>query len=40
MLIGRIDIRNDVITLGMCFSMLVYIYAHFHLALTGKNLTA
>ena len=32
MLIGRDDIRNDVITLGMCFSMFVYICAHFHFA--------
>ena len=40
MLIGRDDIRNDVITLGMCFSMFVYICAHFHFALTGRNLTA
>ena len=38
MLIGRDDIRNDVITLGMCFSMFVYICAHFHFALTGRNL--
>ena len=40
MLIGRDDIRNDVITLGKCFSMFVYICAHFHFTLTGRNLTA
>ena len=28
MLIGGDDISNDVITLGMCFSMFVYILAH------------
>ena len=27
-MIGRDDIRNYVITLGMCFSMIVYIRAH------------
>ena len=31
MLIGGDDISNDVITLGMCFSMLVYILAHWFL---------
>ena len=40
MLIGRDDITNDVITLGMCFSMFAYICAHFHFVLTGRNLTA
>ena len=28
MLIGRDDISNDVITLGTCFSMFVYIRTH------------
>ena len=40
MLIGGDDISNDVITLGMCFSMFVYICAHFCFALIGRNLTA
>ena len=40
MLIGGDDISNDVITLDMCFSMFVYIHAHFHLTLIGRNLTA
>ena len=40
MLIGVDDIINDVITLGMCFSMFVYIRARFRFALTGGNLTA
>ena len=40
MLIGGGDISNDFITLGMCFSMFVYICAHFCLALIGRNLTA
>ena len=40
MLIGGDDISNDVITPNMCFSMFVYICAHFHFALTGRNLTA
>ena len=35
MLIGVDDISNDVITLGMCFSMFVYIRARFRFALTG-----
>ena len=38
-LIGRDDISNDVITLGMCFSMLVYSRAHFCFMLIGGNLT-
>ena len=29
MLIGRDDISNDIITLGMRFSKFVYIHAHF-----------
>ena len=40
MLIGRDDISNDVITLGSCFSMFVYIRARFHFVLIGRNLTA
>ena len=40
MLIGRDDISNDVITLGMCFSMFVYIHARFCFMLIGGNLTA
>ena len=33
MLIGGDDISNDVITLGTCFPMFVYIRARFHFAL-------
>ena len=40
MLIGIDDISNDIITIGMCFSMFVYIHAHFRFALNGRNLTA
>ena len=40
MLIGRDEIGNDVITLGTCFSMFVYICACFHFVLIGRNLTA
>ena len=40
MLIGVDDISNDVITLGMCFSMFVYICARFPFALLGGNLIA
>ena len=40
MLIGGDDITNDVITLGTCFSMFVYICASFRFALIGGNLTA
>ena len=40
MVIGGDDINNDIITLGTCFSMLVYIHAHFHFMLIGRNLTA
>ena len=40
MLIGGDDISNDVILLGTCFSMFVYIRARFHFALSGGNLTA
>ena len=39
MIVGD-DIRNDVITLGTCFSMFVYIRARFRFALIGGNLTA
>ena len=40
MLISGDDISNDVITLGTCFSMFVYIRACFHFVLIGVNLTA
>ena len=40
MLIGGDDISNDVITLGTCFSMFVYICVRFRFALIGGNLTA
>ena len=40
MLIGEDDISDDVITLGMCFSMFVYIRAHFRFVLIARNLTA
>ena len=40
MLIGADDIGNDVITLGTCFSMFVFLRARFPLALIGGNLTA
>ena len=40
MLIGGDDISNDVITLGTCFSMFVYIRARIRFALIGGNLTA
>ena len=40
MLIGRDDISNDVITLGTCFSIFVYICVRFRFALIGGNLTA
>ena len=40
MLIGGDDISNDIMTLGTCFSMFVYIRAHFCFALIGGNLTA
>jgi len=38
--IGGDDVSNDVITLGTCFSIFVYIRARFHFALIGGNLTA
>ena len=40
MLIGEDDISNDVIILGTCFSIFVYIQARFRYALIGGNLTA
>ena len=40
MLIGRDDISNDVIILGTCFSIFVYISVRFRFALIGGNLTA
>ena len=40
MLINRDDFTNDVITLGTCFSMFVYIRAHFLFTLIGRNLTS
>jgi len=40
MLIGGDDISNDVITLGACFSMFVYICVRFRFALIGGSLTA
>ena len=40
MLIGGDYISNDVITLGMCFSMFVHICAGFRFALIGGNMTA
>ena len=40
MLIGGDDISNDVITLGTCFSMFVYIHVRFRFVLIGGNLTA
>ena len=40
MLICGDDISNDVITLGTCFSMFVYIHTRFHFVLIGGNLTA
>ena len=38
MLIGGNDISNDVMTLGTCFSMFVYIRTRFNFALIGGNL--
>ena len=40
MLISGDDISNDVIILGMGFSMFVYIRAHFRFILIAGNLTA
>ena len=38
MLIGEDDNSNDVITLGSCFSMFVYIRARFRFLRIGGNL--
>ena len=40
MLIGEDDISKDVIILGMCFSIFVYICAHLCFALIVRNLPA
>ena len=40
MLIGGDDISNDVINIGTCFSMFVYIHARFRFELISRNLTA
>ena len=40
MQIGRDEISNDVITLGTCFSMFVYIRACFRFVVIDGNLTA
>ena len=40
MLIGGDDLSKDVITLGKCFSVLIYIRARFRFALIGGILTA
>ena len=40
MVIGGDDISSDIITLGTCFSMFVYIRARFRFAMIGGNLTA
>ena len=40
MLIGGDDISDDVITLGTCLLIFVYIRARFRFALIGGNLTA
>ena len=40
MLIGGDNISKDVIALGTCFSMFVYICVHFRFVLIGRNLTA
>ena len=37
MLIGGDDKSNDVITLGKCFSMIVYVRSRFRFALIGGN---
>ena len=39
MLISGDDISNDLITIGTCFSMSVYICVRFRFALIGGNLT-
>ena len=40
MLIGKVNISNDVIALGTWFSMFVHISARFRFAPIGGNLTA
>ena len=40
MLIGEVNISNDVMALGTWFSMFVYISTRFRFALIGGNLTA
>ena len=40
MMIGQDDFSNDVITVGTCFSMFVYICTRFGFTLIGGNLTA
>ena len=40
MLIGGDNFSNDVITLGTCFSMFIFIRACFCFAVIGRNLTA
>ena len=40
MVIGGDDISGDIITLGTCFSMFVYIRASFRFSMIGGNLTA
>ena len=37
MLIGEDDVSSDVITLGICFSMFVYICAHFFFPLSQRT---
>ena len=39
MLIGGNDFSNDIITLGTCFSMFVYILTRFCFVLIGGNQT-
>ena len=39
-LISGDDISNDIITLGTCFSMFVYVRAHFRFTLIVGNVTA
>ena len=40
MVIGGEDLSNNIITLGTCFSMVVYIRTLFHFPLIAGNLTA
>ena len=39
-MIGGDDISSDIITLGTCFSMFVYIRARFRFSMIGGYLTA